>query len=142
MTQWFADNWFNLLSSVGIWFAAYTIHVDAKARRIANFLTIISNYRETWKECFRNQELARVLDASADVANKPVTSLEELFVGLVIAQMSSVYYAAQNDLVIKLEGARQDMAQFLSLPVPKAVWLKTKPLQNHDFVAFIESPSK
>jgi len=142
MTQWFADNWFNLLSSVGIWFAAYTIHVDAKARRIGNFLTITANYRETWKECFRNPELARVLDDSADVAKQPVTPLEELFVGLVIAQMSSVYYASQNDLVIKLEGSRQDMAQFLSLPVPKAVWQKTKPLQNRDFVAFVESPSK
>lgn len=142
MAQWFAENWFDLLGSLGILFAAYTIHVDAKARRIANFLTITSNYRETWQECFRHQYLVRVLDASVDVKKDPVTPLEELFVGLVIAQMSSAYYAAQGDLMIKLEGSGQDMAQFLSLPIPQAVWRKAKPLQNHDFAAFIESSLK
>jgi hypothetical protein len=139
MTEWFAENCVNLLSFVGILFAAYTIRMDAKARRIANYLTLTANYRETWKECFRNQELIRVLDPSADVTKHPVTLREELFMGLVISQMSSFYYAMQDDLVINLEGARQDMVQYLSLPVPKAVWAKTKTLQNRDFVAFVES---
>jgi hypothetical protein len=142
MEQWLAQNWFDLLSSVGILFAAYTIHIDAKARRIGNFLTLTANYREVWKECFRNPDLVRVLDASADVAGHPPTLTEELFVNLVISQMSSFYYAAKSDLIIKLEGSGQDMAQFLSLPVPKAVWQKAKPLQNRDFVAFIDSAAK
>src|ERR1700733_10810905 len=130
MEQWLAQNWFDLLSSVGILFAAYTIHIDAKARRIGNFLTLTANYREVWKECFRNPDLVRVLDTLADVAGHPPTLTEELFVNLVISQMSSFYYAAKSDLIIKLEGSGQDMAQFLSLPVPKAVWQKAKPLQN------------
>jgi hypothetical protein len=142
MEQWLAQNWFDLLSSVGILFAAYTIHVDAKARRIGNFLTLTANYREVWKECFRNPDLLRVLDASADVAEHPPTTTEKLFVNLVISQMSSFYYAAKSDLIIKLEGSQQDMAQFLSLPVPKAVWQKAKPLQNRDFVDFIDSARK
>ena len=142
MEQWLAQNWFDLLSSVGILFAAYTIHIDAKARRIANFLTLTANYREVWKECFRNPDLVRVLDVSADVTGHPPTLTEELFVNLVISQMSSFYYAAKSDLIINLEGSGQDMAQFLSLPVPKAVWQKAKPLQNRDFVSFIESATK
>ncbi|HEY4258300.1 MAG TPA: hypothetical protein VGM66_13890 [Candidatus Udaeobacter sp.] len=142
MAQWLAQNWFDLLSSVGILFAAYTIHVDAKARRIGNFLAIVSNYQDIWKECFRNPSLTRVLDPSADAAKQPPTPTEELFVGLVISQMSSFYYAAKSDPVVKLEGSRQDMAQFLSLPVPKAVWHTVKPLQNRDFAAFIDSALK
>jgi len=142
MEQWLAQNWFDLLSSVGILFAAYTIHLDAKARRIGNFLAIVSNYQGVWKECFRNPSLIRVLDASIDVLKEPPTLAEELFVGLVISQMNSFYYASKNDLVVELEGSRQDMAQFLSLPVPKAIWQKTKPLQNRDFAAFVESAVK
>jgi hypothetical protein len=142
MMQWFAQNWFELLSSVGILFAAYTIHVDAKERRIGNFLTIVSNYRDVWKECLRNPSLIRVLDPSADVMKQPPTRAEELFVGLVISQMSSFYYAAKNDLVVQLEGSRRDMAQFLSLPVPQAVWHTVKPLQNKDFAAYIDSALK
>jgi len=45
-------------------------------------------------------------------------------------------------LLIKLEGSRRDMGLFFSLPVPKAVWNKTKLLQNQDFAAFIESSLK
>jgi hypothetical protein len=34
---------------------------------------------------------------------------------------------------------RRDVAQFFSLPIPRAVWEKTKVTQNDDFVAFVES---
>jgi len=34
---------------------------------------------------------------------------------------------------------RRDVKEFFSLPVPRAVWIKTKLLQNQDFAAFIES---
>lgn len=43
-----------------------------------------------------------------------------------------------DELVIKLEGLRRDVAQFLSLPIPKAIWEKTKVLQNDALVKFIE----
>jgi hypothetical protein len=34
------------------------------------------------------------------------------------------------------------VAQFFSLPVPKAVWTDAKPLQNRDFAAFIDDAFK
>ena len=146
MTSWVIENWFNLLSSIGIigslLFTAIALHSETKTRRIANLLTITANYREIWKEFFHTPTLARVIDPTVNVNDKPITSAEELFVGLVISQMSSVYQATKDDLLIKLEGSRQDIAQFLSLPIPKAVWTKTKLLQNQDFAAYIESSLK
>jgi len=146
MGQWLTENWFNLFSSLGIigglWFTAVSLHSETKTRRIANLLTITANYREVWKEFFRSPELALVIDPAADVSKQPVTPAEEIFVGLVISQMGSVYYATNDELLIKLEGSRRDMGLFFSLPVPKAVWNKTKLLQNQDFAAFIESSLK
>ena len=143
MGQWLIDNWFNLFSSVGIigglWFTAFSLHSETKTRRIANLLSITANHREVWKEFLRSPELARVIDPSADVTKQPVTRAEELFVGLVISHVNSVFYAAHDKLVIQWEGWRRDIGQFLSLPIPKAVWTKTKLLQNQDFAAFIES---
>ena len=143
MEHWFTENWFNLLSSVGIigglWFTAFSLHSETKTRRISNLLTITSNHREVWKEFLNSPDLARVIDPAADVTKQPITRAEELFVGLVIFQMSSVYYAMKDELLIKLEGSRRDIAHFLSLPIPKAVWNKSKLLQNQDFAAFIES---
>ena len=64
---------------------------------------------------------------------------EWVFVGMVIQHSSSVYHAMQDQLVVKLEGLRRDIAEFFSLPVPREIWEQTKVLQNDDFVAFVES---
>jgi hypothetical protein len=146
MAQWLTENWFNLFSSAGIigglWFTAMSLHSETKTRRVANLLTITANYREVWKEFFRFPELARVIDPAADVAKQPVTPAEESFMNLVISHTSSTYEALKDELLIKQEGLRRDVRSFFSLPVPKAVWTKTKLLQNQDFAAFIESSLK
>jgi len=146
MAQWLTDNWFNIFSSIGIlgglWFTAISLHSETKTRRIANLLTVTSNYREIWKEFFHAPALARVIDPAADVTNQPVTPAEELFVGLIISHINSVFYASNDELVVKWEGLRRDVGLFFSLPIPNAVWSKTKLLQNQDFAAFIDSSLK
>ena len=146
MENWLAENLFNLLSAIGIvgglFFTAFSLHSETKTRRIANLLTITANYRDIWKEFFHSPQLTRVIDPAADVKNQPITPAEELFVGLVISHVNSVFYATNDQLVIKWESYRRDIAQFLSLPIPNAVWTKVKLLQNQDFAAFIESSLK
>jgi hypothetical protein len=53
-----------------------------------------------------------------------------------------MYEALKDELVREQEGLRRDVKEFFSLPVPRAVWTKTKLLQNQDFAAFIESSLK
>ena len=62
-----------------------------------------------------------------------------MFVNMVIQHVNSVYYAMSDQLVVKHEGLRRDIAEFLSLPIPKSVWGKIKQFQNDDFVTFVES---
>ena len=144
--EWLSQNWFNLFSSAGIigglWFTADSLRSETKTRRVANLLTITASHREVWKEFFHSPELARVIDPLADVAKQPVTPEEEFFVHMVISNTSSMYEALKDELVTKQEGLRQDVKSFFSLPVPKAVWTKTKLLQNLDFAAFIDSSLK
>lgn len=141
--EWIFQNIFNLLTAIGIigglWFTAVSLRSEAKTRRIANLLTIIANHREVWKGFSNDSALARVLDASADPVKQPVTEAEETFVNLVILHISSAYYAMKDELVVKLDGLRRDVAEFFSLPIPGTVWEKSKILQNDDFVAFVES---
>jgi len=141
--EWFTQNWFDLFSSVGVIaglaFTAFSLRSDTKTRRVANLLTITSNHREVWKEFLNDPGLARVLDASADLNSKPLTREEEMFVNLVILHASSTYYALKDKVVIKLEGLRPDVAEFLSLPIPNAIWKTVKATQNKDFVDFVES---
>ena len=124
------------------WIGIVALRSEAKTRRVANLLTVTANYREIWKEYYANPQLARVLDVAANVKEKPVTPEEELFVGQIIFHISNVFYAMKDDLFVAQDGSRQDIAQFFSLPVPKAVWQRTKLLQNQDFAAFIDSSLK
>ena len=144
--EWISQNFFNLFSVAGIigglWFTAISLRSETKTRRVANLLTITANHREVWKEFFGKPELARVIEPSANVENQPVTPAEEFFVNMVISHTSSVYEALKDDLVIKQENLRRDVKSFFSLPVPNAVWTKTKLLQNQDFAAFIDSSLK
>lgn len=140
---WLADNLFNLLTTVagigGLWFAAFSIHEEAKARRVANLFAVTASHREIWKEFLNNEKLVRVRSASADTTKQPITDVERVFVNLVIQHVNSVYYAMNDQLVVKVEGLRRDIAQFFSMPIPREIWEQIKVLQNDDFVAFVES---
>jgi hypothetical protein len=140
--EWILQNWFNLFSAIGIiaglWFTAFSLRSETKTRRVANLLTITANHREIWKEFLNNPKLARVRDAAADTAKQPVTDAERVFVNLVIQHINSVYYAMSDQLVVKYEGLRRDIAQFFSLPIPQAVWERMKVFQNDALVRFIE----
>jgi hypothetical protein len=144
--EWISQNWFDLFSGAGIigglWFTAVSLHSETKTRRIANLLILTQNHQRLWQDFYQRPQLARVLDSSADIAAKPVTLAEQAFVNMAIQHLSAAYYSMQSDLTIKPEGVRRDVAEFFSLPVPNAVWQRTKPLQNQDFAAFVESALK
>jgi len=137
------ENWMTVLNAVGVigglFLTARALRSETKTRRIANLLTVTRNHRELWKEFFEHPELARVLDASVDLAKRPITPGEQKFVNMVVNHISSVYESLKDELVTKQEGLRQDVRSFFSLPLPKAVWEKTKMFQNEDFVKFVES---
>ena len=143
---WLADNSVNLLTALagigGLWFAAFSIHEEVKSRRVANLLSITANHREIWTVFLYDGELTRVRDASADIIKQPITEAERMFVTIVIAHVNSVFYTMNNQLVVSWDGLRRDVAQFLSLPIPREVWEKIKATQNEDFVAFVEACRK
>lgn len=141
--SWASDNWFLLLQSLGIigglLFTASSLRSETKTRRVANLLTITQNHRELWSFLYHRPELKRVLDSRANPDQGSITIEEEIFVNLVILHLNSVFYARRSGLVFKLEGLRRDTVWFFSLPVPSAVWERTKLLQNDEFVAFVEA---
>jgi hypothetical protein len=51
----------------------------------------------------------------------------------------SVYHAIRDGTLIKPEGLRKDIQSFFALPIPRAVWERVKPLQDREFVKFVEA---
>jgi len=142
MEQWFADNWFNTLSAVGIIgglvFTAFSLRSETKTRRVGNLLALTESHRELWAVVFNNPKLTRVLEPAPDLSEKALTLDESLFVNMVIQHLSSAYEAMKTGLAFKPEGLLRDVQEFFSLPIPRAIWERIKGLQNDDFVAFVE----
>jgi len=140
---WLSQNCFNLFGSAGVaglWFTVVSLRDETKATRDANLLTLTSNHRELGKVYLDNRDLLkRVYNASANTKKQPVTMAEEVYINMKIQQLNSAYYMMRDQLVVKVEGMRRDVSEFLSLPVPREAWEKIKVFQNDDFVAFVES---
>lgn len=143
MEQWLAENWFDVVSTVGIvgslWMTVLSLRADTKAKRNSNLIALTTNYIEIRKEHAHNPKLVRVDDPTANISKQPVTPEEESFVSMVINHASSAYETLKDDLLVKQAGQRLDVKSFFSLPVPNAVWAKVKTFQNPDFAAFIDS---
>lgn len=143
VSQWLAANWFDLLQTLGIvgglLFTAYAIRKDEKGRKIGNLIAMNQQHHEIWRELYERPELARVLKKEADVNSAPITDAEKLFVNSLILQLSTVYRAMKEGMFVPLEGLKEDIKGFFSLPIPKNIWEENKPLQNKDFVKFVDT---
>jgi hypothetical protein len=139
---WIYEHWLDILQSLGIisgfLFTAYTIRQEEKARKISHLFDINQHHHSIWRELYEQPRLRRILDKSADLDTNPLTDEEALFVNTLILHLSAVHRAIDADMSVTFQGLHLDIRQFFSLPIPKVVWIRMRPLQEQDFVAFIE----
>jgi hypothetical protein len=141
-TDWMSHNWFALVQTAtlaaGLFLIGIALLFEARARRVANLIRLTQQHRDLWERMYAQPELARILDPGADPADMAVTAQEETFVIFIILHLSSTYYAMRSGFFRKPHGLRKDILRFFSLPIPRAVWLKAKALQDAPFVKFVE----
>jgi hypothetical protein len=138
--------WFDLLQSVGIiggfLFTAYSIRKDDQTRRISNLNATADRHREIWRGFNDRPALSRVLATTADLISQPVSNDEELFITQLILHLDTVHRAIKAGIFVELEGLQTDIKEFFLLPVPRAVWIKSKPFRDADFIQFVEAAWK
>ena len=141
--QWASDNWPTLIQNLGIigglLFSGYSAWKSERSRKIGNLISVTAHYREIWSEFYAQPQLARVLEKTADLVKLPVTRKEELFVNTLFLHLDVVRRATKIGMFFKLDGIRKDVREFMSLPIPRAVFEKNKPFQDKDFTKFVES---
>lgn len=85
---------------------------------------------------YRDPHLVRVLQHAEA---KYVSGDEEMFVNFLILHLAASFRARKLGMNLEEEGLRLDIQEFFSLPIPKAVWEKSKVYQERDFAKFVES---
>jgi hypothetical protein len=142
LSSWLNGNWFNVIQTVGIigslWLATGAANRDARAKEIINLLSLSEHHRDLWREVPQRKDLKRVFQADANVRLTPPTVAETEFLNLVIVHFQTGWWIARAGGMTTLNEMRSDIRDFFTLPLPRAVWLKTKEFRNRQFVKFVE----
>jgi hypothetical protein len=142
LSSWVVENWFNLFQTLGImgslWLAAVAAHHSAKARDSENLLKISEHHRELWHEARQRPDLQRIFLTDESVFSKAPSVAEDLFLNEVILHFQTSWRIARAGGIVTLRELRDDVRGFFSLPLPRAVWEKTRAFRNQRFVKFVD----
>ena len=117
---------------------AAAAHREAKAREIENILTLSDHHRNLWSEIAEKPELQRIFQTNVDVLKKPATVIEEVFLNEAAAHFLTGWRISKAGGITTLKELAIDAKWFFSLPLPRAIWEKTKKNRNRRFVTFID----
>ena len=140
---WIAGHWFELLQTasiaVGFYVTVHSIRADTNVRKVQNLFTLTAAHRDIWSKLYDHPDLERILCESVDLAANPPSVAEELFVHLLILHLRTSFKARQAGMEFDGDAVSADIREFLSLPIPREMWKKSKQFQDRDFVDFVES---
>jgi hypothetical protein len=139
-------NWSSVVGALGIIgglvFTAAYFREDSKNRHISNLLAIEERYRSLWSEAQQRKDLKRIFSQEVVVTAKTITAEEDVFVRRVILHFETGWRLERIMNRGEIELLSQDASELFSLPLPRAVWEKTKKFRNRQFVRFVDRALK
>ena len=142
ISSWVQNNWPSVIGALGIigslWFTAANFREDSKNRLVSNLLAIDERHRALWSEAQQRQDLKRILSQGVDVLAEPLSPEEDVFLRRVILHFETGWRLERILDRGEMKLLARDAGGFFSLPLPHAVWEKTKEFRNPKFVKFVE----
>lgn len=134
-------NWFDFLQSIfivgGFILSCYAIRSDIRSRKVEHLIQLNQSHRDIWSKTYSHPELLRIRQTDIDLNTNPITDAERRLVIEIIAHIYSVYEAIQNKQFDNNE-VEKDIAKFLNLPIPNAIWKEVKDFYDMKFVNYID----
>ena len=142
LQTWLNQNWFNVIQTLGIiatgLLAILTLSRETRARRFGDYLVVVNQHRELWREAYCRSELARVFQPDVDLIAAPVSVAEEEYLNLVIDHFHTGWLLARERVILRTEVLAADACHFFTLPLPRQVWESTLQGRDPKFVQFIK----
>lgn len=142
LLHWISEHGFDLIGSAGIvasfGFTAVSFRKDGSSRRVANLLTLATAHRQIWSELYDRPDLGRILKRSPNLIREPVTEEESLFVNFLLQHLNATWQAMNEGEFRTKQGIQRDIREFFLLPIPRAVWEKSKAYHDTEFVRFVD----
>jgi len=140
--SWVQNNWSSFVGAVGIigslLFTAAYFREDSKNRQVTNLLAIEDRHRAFWCEAQQRKDLKRIFSHEAVALEQPLSKEEDLFMRRMVLFFANGWRLEKALKRGELKLLARDAGEFFSLPLPHAVWEKTKQFRNPKFVRFVE----
>lgn len=141
--SWLTKNWFQLVQTIGIAFglalSSWAAYAQCRALRVEALVRLTEGHRSLWQGVFEKPALLRVINPRADVAAKPISGEERLFVLLLVLHLKTAFDASAAGVIAPIWGLERDVRAFFSLPIPRAVWEGVREFQSPEFRNFVEA---
>lgn len=123
---------------ISLIFTALSYRKNSKLKSIQFEKDITNQHREVWSKLIESNKLNRVQKEDVDLECDPVTEEEKQFVVLAVQHFSLSFKADKIGIKKLSQEAKKDMAEFLSLPIPKSVWYRIRSYQDDPFRKMID----
>jgi hypothetical protein len=120
-------------------FSGVALRNDARSRRIENHIKITDGYREVWSTLVNDPKLERIRSSKADLTHTAVTAAEDRIVRFIFQNILLTFEARKAGQLGDIGNLEKDVAEFISRPIPRAVWKEIARFQPEAFRRFIES---
>jgi len=131
------------ISAFGLLLNAFVTYQNTSSRKLSNYQEIIKSHRDIWKITIDKPDVySRIFLSEVDLQTNPITYQEQRFVEFVLLHASSTYNFSKKSALVQIEQFKYDVDDFLSFPIPQAVWTTKKHFYNKDFVKFIDTKPK
>jgi hypothetical protein len=139
---WVKSDWLSIVQTVGVvgglFYTGITCRQVAKAKQTENLLAFTERHRSLWSETYQRPELSRIFCSEVDALAKPASIAEEEFLNVVFIHYEMGWRLAKSADRSDLKPLAIDARHFFALPLPRAVWEKTRQFRNPKFVRFVE----
>jgi hypothetical protein len=122
----------------GLVFSGTALRNDVRSRRIENRIKLTEGYREIWSVLLSDPSLGRIRRNDVDLIQFPVTPGEDRLGRFVFQNILLAYDARKAGQLGDIGDFEKDVAEFISRPIPQAVWKEIARFQPEDFRRFVE----
>ncbi|MES2709330.1 MAG: hypothetical protein V4726_22220 [Verrucomicrobiota bacterium] len=122
----------------GLVFSGISLRDSSRSRRLENQIRLADGYRDIWTELLRDEKLSRIREPSVDLGKAPVTPAEDRLVRFIFQQVFLAFEARRTGQLGDIGDLEKDVEDFLSRPIPRAVWREVARFQPEAFRKFIE----
>lgn len=141
--SWIELRSIDLVQSIGIiggfFISWYQVRASNKIAKFQVFIQLGESHHAVWSPLIENQALNRIQQPNPDLIEQPITDQERAFLVNLFIHFEGAFEAERRGFYKLGIHEREDIADFLQLPIPRRVWDDIKGYQPVRFMRFIDS---